>query len=160
MADLAIHLYTQWQLKRLDSWIGWGASSISDDVRVAALKTLAKSANINQSCAAFLRNTPEFAAMRLAEADLHAAPVRRRAHRQQAFLRFYDANVALLRKSWRLSSPMGDRLRTSSLSDLNITELLQLRTCLKAGWAEEFVVPLGGSSTVNPSVWVTAARRI
>ena len=78
---------------------------------------------MSQGCGGFLHNTPEVAVLRLAEADVAATPIRRRAHRQQAMLNAFDANLASLCRSWTLQHPMAECLRTGALGDYSISEL-------------------------------------
>ena len=140
-------------------WTGWDASTIFDDQHAATLRTLRQCAHMSQGCGGFLHNTPEVAALRLAEADVAATPVRRRAYQQQAMLNAFDANLALLCRSWTLQQPMAERLRTCALGDYNISELQELRVCLTADWPQEYVVERRAGNNQNLSVWVTPEQR-
>ena len=143
----------------MHSLIGWDVSTISDDQRFATLRTLRQFAQMSQGCGGFLHNTPEVAALRLAEADVAAIPIRQRTYRQQAMLNAFDANLASLCRSWTLQHPMAERLQTRALGDYNISELQELRVCLTAGWPQEYVVERRASNNQNLSVWMTLEQR-
>ena len=74
-------------------------------------------------------------------------------------LNAFDANLALLCRSWTLQQPMAERLRTGALGDYNISELQELRACLTAGWPHEYVVERCAGNDQNLSVWVTQEQR-
>lgn len=160
LQEQAVHVLLLRKLEELHSWRGWEASAVSDSQRAAALKILLHYALATKRSGDFFFSTPEYAALRLAAANMDDTLVRRPAHRQRALLACYDSDLALFSKSWVLQMPMDDRLRTSSLGDLSLQELMGLRTCLKAGWAEEFHVSTVGASTNDPAIWVTPHRRL
>jgi len=132
----------------LDLWIGWEASSISDDQHVATLKTLLEFSFISKRCREFLHNTPKLAALRMAKANVASAPIQCHAYQQQALLGFFYVNLALR-----------NCLQMSSFGELGISKLIELCRCLQAGWAEEFFVPHGSGNNLKPSIWVTPALR-
>ena len=154
-----IRVVSEWTLQQVHSSTDWDASTISDDQRFATLRTLCQCAQMSQGFGGFLHNTPEFAALRLAEADVAATPIRRRAYRQESMLNAFDANLASLCRSWTLQHPMAERLRTCALGDYSISELQELRVCLTAGWPQEYVVEHRAGNDQNLSVWVTPEQR-
>jgi len=157
----AIESLALWCLGRFELWTDWESSSITEAERVDTLKLLGHLAVINTRMSNLIDNTPEFAAYRLAEADVAADRIHHQVLREQEdLLSRFDSNWALFCSSWALETPMADFLRIAEFEELSLSELIEVRRCITFGWATEVNIPCIRSNNLDPSVWITPALKL
>ena len=127
---------------------------MKDNDRIANLKLLVGCAVLNHRIQNEMVSTPEFAACMLDRHDVVTAR-----SQTKAFIHAFKENLALFSKSWVLHLPLSDHLRSCLFSVLAIHELIEIRRCLKAGWAKQYNIPRGGGKPENAEFWITPASR-
>jgi hypothetical protein len=161
-SHMDVTAFGEWVLQRcsLPQLQPWACVDYPDEERASHLMLLPRFLLLNRTAADFVAATAEYAAFRLAQAEVRARPPRRSAHRGVLIVRTFDKYFAILSKSWVLHRHIPEHLRTSPLSDLDLSDLQCLCSHLQSGWPTEYISCFGDSVMRNVGVWVTPLLRV
>ena len=126
--------------------------------RIAMLQGLANVARASKFSLLNADFSLQFAALRLASADVRAVDVST-ATKEELLLKAFDRNMAVFTKSWRLEVLVPEKFRMLTLRKLGVVDLQQLRNTLVTRWQVEIEVRKGDGQADLPNVYVTPACR-
>ena len=126
--------------------------------RIAMLQGLANVARASKFSLLNADFSLQFAALRLASADVRAVDVTIAA-KEELLLKAFDNNMAVFTKSWRLEVLVPEKFRMLTLRELGVADLQQLRNTLVTRWQVEIEIRKGDGQADLPNVCVTPACR-
>lgn len=143
----------------------WMQAFLNEEVELALLPRLAATCREWRDS---LFSSVQYSALRIAIADfsvqeprgLSRAGSRRRKEQMEFINSHYSAALFYLSRSWALQVDVGERIRTSPLSELSLQELQLLRLKLQSGWGATEIKHSEGEK-VKPSsrAWITPTHR-
>ena len=144
----------------------WFCTSMDKDATMTLLPRLA---TICKEWRDIIRAQAEYAALRVAMWDLLqvkpcglsrvGCPSGRK---EMIYLtRKYELACAVFFRSWILDADLDPRLRTASMAELSIGDLLTIRSVVQDGWSViEMQTCPGERVQSSPRVWITPSARI